>query len=159
MQAILEKLMEEVRTLEKELRVELPKEIKKALAMGDLRENAEYQAALERQGYVKARIGQLRERLAELSTMNLAQIPEDRAGLGSTLLLLDLATDEEVSYELVLPEIADIRAGLVSTASPIGRGLLGKRVGDEVSIRIPTGERVFEILELHTIHDKSGRGN
>ena len=159
MQAIVNKLMEEVRVLEKELRIELPREIKKALAMGDLRENAEYQAALERQGYVKARIGQLRQRLAELSTMNLGQIPSDRAGLGSTLLLLDLDTDEELSYELVLPEIADISTGLVSTASPIGSGLLGKQVGDEVTISIPTGERVFEVLELNTIHDKNAKGD
>jgi transcription elongation factor GreA len=154
MQAILNKLKDEVRALDRELRVELPKEIKKALSMGDLRENAEYQAALERQGYVKARIGQLKQRLAELSTMNINQIPRDRVGLGSSLLLLDLDSDEEMTYELVLPELADIKEGLVSTASPIGKGLLGKQAGDEVSIKIPTGIRNFEILELKTLHDK-----
>lgn len=157
MREIVDKLTQELRLLERELRIELPKAIKVALSMGDLRENAEYHAALERQAYVKARIGQLRQRLSELGTMNLDQVPRDRVGIGSTVTVLDLDSDEEIIYELVLPEVADLNGGLVSLislASPIGRGLLGKKVGDEVEIRIPTGKRAFEILEMKTLHDK-----
>jgi transcription elongation factor GreA len=154
-----EKLMEELRALERELRIELPKEIKTALAMGDLRENAEYHAALERQAFVKARIGQLRQRLADLGTMNFSQIPRDRVGLGTTVSLLDLDSKEELTYELVLPELADLPSGLISVASPIGRGLLDKREGDQVTIAIPSGRRRFEVLELQTVHAKqSGDG-
>ena len=143
-----------MRQLERELRVELPQEIKKALAMGDLRENAEYHAALERQSFVKARIGQLRGRLTELGMINLAQVPKDRAGLGSSLTVLDLDQDVEITWELVVPEVADLERGLISIASPIGRGLVGKREGDEVVIDIPSGRRRFEVLELRTMHDK-----
>ena len=149
-----QKLQEELRLLERELRVELPQEIKKALAMGDLRENAEYHAALERQSFVKARIGQLRVRLTELGMINLAQVPKDRAGLGSSLTVLDLDQDVEITWELVVPEVADLERGLISIASPIGRGLVGKREGDEVVIDIPSGRRRFEVLELRTMHDK-----
>jgi transcription elongation factor GreA len=149
------RLEEELRQLERELRIELPQEIKKALAMGDLRENAEYHAALERQSYVKARIGQLRGRLTELGMVNLAQIPRDRAGLGSSLTVLDLDTDAEITWELVVPEVADLERGLISIASPIGRGLVGKKAGDEAVIEIPTGRRRFEVLELRTVHDKA----
>jgi transcription elongation factor GreA len=148
------KLEEELRTLERELRVELPQEIKKALAMGDLRENAEYHAALERQSYVKARIGQLRARLTDLGMVNLSQVPRDRAGLGSSLTLLDLDADREITWELVVPEVADLERGLISIASPIGRGLVGKQPGDEVVIEIPAGRRRFEVLELRTMHEK-----
>ena len=150
-----QRLEEELRQLERELRVELPQEIKKALAMGDLRENAEYHAALERQSYVKARIGQLRGRLTELGMINLAQVPKDRAGLGSSLTVLDLDQDVEITWELVVPEVADLERGLISIASPIGRGLVGKREGDEVVIDIPSGRRRFEVLELRTMHDKA----
>lgn len=152
--AIRAKLEEELRALERELSVELPREIKTAVAMGDLRENAEYHAALERQRYVKARIGQLRTRLGELSTLNLDRIPRDRVALGSTIVLLDLATDDEITYELVIPEMADLEKGLVSTASPIGRGLLGKIEGDVVKIAVPSGHKEFELLEVRTLHDK-----
>lgn len=152
--AIRAKLEEELRALERELSVELPREIKTAVAMGDLRENAEYHAALERQRYVRARIGQLRTRLGELSTLNLDRIPKDRVALGSTIVLLDLATDDEVTYELVIPEMADLEKGLVSTASPIGRGLLGKAEGDVVKITVPSGHKEFELLEVRTLHDK-----
>lgn len=154
MKEVRDRLELELKTLERELTVELPREIKTAVAMGDLRENAEYHAALERQRFVRARIGQLRTRLSELGTMNLDRIPKDRIGLGSTIALLDLETDVEVTYELVIPEMADLEKGLVSTSSPIGRGLLGKKDGDEVSIDVPSGKKRFEILEVRTIHDK-----
>lgn len=149
-----QKLEDELRQLERELRVELPQEIKKALAMGDLRENAEYHAALERQSFVKARIGQLRTRLTELGMINMANVPKDRAGLGSSLTVLDLDQDLEITWELVVPEIADLEHGLISIASPIGRGLVGKCPGDEVTIDIPSGRRRFEVLGLRTVHDK-----
>jgi len=150
-----QRLEAELHQLERELRVELPQEIKKALAMGDLRENAEYHAALERQSFVKARIGQLRVRLTELGMINLAQVPKDRAGLGSSLTVLDLDQDVQITWELVVPEVADLERGLISIASPIGRGLVGKREGDEVVIDIPSGRRRFEVLELRTMHDKA----
>jgi len=155
MREIKAKLETELRALERELRVELPREIKTALAMGDLRENAEYHAALERQAFVKARIGQLRQRLSELSSVNMSQIPRDRVGIGSRVTLLDLDSDREVVYELVVPEAADLEKGLISVASPIGRGLVGKKPEDEVTIRIPSGARRFEVLELQTAHDRS----
>ena len=157
MREVREKLMEEVKTLEHELRVQLPKEIKTALAMGDLRENAEYHAALERQGFVKARIGQLRQRLAQLNTINLSHIPKDRVGIGSTVCLLDLDSDAELTYELALPEVADQAKGLISTSSPVGRGLIGKKEGDQVTIPIPSGKKRYEILELSTLHDKENQ--
>jgi transcription elongation factor GreA len=149
-----QRLEEELRQLERELRVELPQEIKKALAMGDLRENAEYHAALERQSYVRARMGQLRGRLTELGMINMANVPKDRAGLGSSLTVLDLDQDVEITWELVVPEVADLERGLISIASPIGRGLVGKCPGDEVVVDIPSGRRRFEVLELRTVHDK-----
>ena len=144
----------ELRDLEREFRIELPKEIRTAVAMGDLRENAEYHAALERQTFVKARIAQLRERLASLSSIDLSQVPKDKAGLGSTVMLLDLDRDEEVTYELVFPELADLEQGLISVASPIGRSLLGRSEGDRVKIVIPAGKRRFDVLGVRTVHDK-----
>jgi transcription elongation factor GreA len=154
MRKIKELLDIELRALEHEFRVELPKEIKTAVAMGDLRENAEYHAALERQSYVKARIGQLRERLAALHTLNLSRVPRDRVGLGSHVRLLDLDHDAEVAYELVFPELSDLERGLISLASPIGKSLLNRQVGDEVTIRTPAGEKRFEVLEVITIHGR-----
>ena len=154
MKEIREKLETELKALERELTVDLPREIKTAVAMGDLRENAEYHAALERQRFVRARIGQLRTRLSELGTMNLDRIPRDRIGLGSTIVLIDLETEVELTYELVIPEMADLEKGLVSTSSPIGRGLLGRVDGDEVTIEVPSGTKRFEIVEIRTIHDK-----
>jgi transcription elongation factor GreA len=148
--------MKELRSLERELRIDLPKEIQAALAMGDLRENAEYHAALERQGFVRARIGQLQKRLTDLGTMNLGQVPRDRVGIGSRVVLLDLEAGEEITYELVFPELADHAKGLISTGSPIGRGLLGKREGDRVTIAIPSGKKRFEVLELTTFHNTDG---
>lgn len=153
MREIQQKLQQELSSLERELRVDLPKEIKTAVAMGDLRENAEYKAALERQSFVRARIGQLRERLGALSLVNLDRIPRDRVGIGSSVLLLDLDSDEEIRYRLVFPELADLEHGLLSIASPIGRGLVGRREGDEVDVEIPSGRRRFEVLDLRTAHD------
>jgi transcription elongation factor GreA len=153
MQDLKKKIQDEIAALEYELRNELPKEILKARAHGDLRENAEFHAAKERQRYVDARLVQLKRRLAELSLVDLNRIPRDRVGLGSSVVVLDLQKDEELTYKLVPSEEADASKGLISTSSPIGRGLLGKRVGDEVSIAIPGGQRKLEILEVTTIHD------
>ena len=154
MKAIKAKLTAELKSLEHEFRVELPHEIRTAVAMGDLSENAEYKAALERQAFVKARIAQLRERLGTLASVSLQQIPTDSVGLGSTVTLLDLDTDEELTYELVFPEVADSTKGLISVASPVGRSLLGHREGDTVRVKIPSGTRQFEVLGLRTLHDK-----
>ena len=154
MREILDKLKKELSKLEHEFRVELPKEIKTAVAMGDLRENAEYHAALERQAFVRARIGQLRERLGALNAINLDQVPRDRAALGSRLELLDLDTDEEITFQLVFPEAADLEQGLLSIASPIGKALVGLKEGDDVKIEIPSGARNFEVLSLKTVHEK-----
>jgi len=147
------RMQEEIGKLEHELRVELPKEILKARAHGDLSENAEFHAAKERQRYVDARLVKMKLRLAELSLVDLTKIPRDRVGLGSKVLLLDLDKDEEIRYRLVASEESDVTNGLISTSSPIGKGMLGKKVGDEVTIPIPGGQRKFEILELTTIHD------
>jgi transcription elongation factor GreA len=147
------KLEEELAALENELRVDLPREISKARAHGDLSENAEYHAAKERQGIVNMRLGQVRARLRELSMVDMARIPRDRVGLGSTVRVLDLTKDEEITYSLVTSEDADVAQGRISTTSPIGRGLIGKRVGDTVKVQIPDGVREMEIIQLITIHD------
>src|SRR5262245_5979073 len=148
------KLQDELKTLERELRHELPKEIKRALALGDLRENAEYHSALERQSYVKARIAHLQQRLGELASFNMTAIPRDRVGLGSTVTVLDLVTETEITYKVVMNDDADIDQGKISVGSPIARGLAGKRVGDEATIEIPSGTKRFEIVDLVTIHDE-----
>ena len=153
MKAVRDKLEEELHALQRELTIDLPREIKIAVAMGDLRENAEYHAALDRQRFVSARIGQLQRRLSEIGMMNMDRIPKDRVGLGSTIVLLDLDGDVEITYQLVIPEIADLEKGLISAASPIGRGLLGKKEGETVVIEIPSGKKRFDIVELKTIHD------
>jgi transcription elongation factor GreA len=147
------KLQEEITVLEYELRNELPKEILKARAHGDLSENAEYHAAKERQSWVNARLGQLQARLREFSMVDLSKIPRDRVGLGSQVVVLDLKKDEEFTYNLVVSEETDVANGKISTSSPIGRGLLGKQVGDTVNIQIPDGVKLLEILRLTTIHD------
>ncbi len=139
--------------LEYELRNELPKEILKARAHGDLSENAEYHAAKERQSFVSARLGQIQSRLREFSMVDVAKIPRDRVGLGSQVVVLDIDKDEEATYNLVTSEEADVTKGKISTSSPIGKGLLGKKVGDSVKIQIPGGFREMEILRLTTIHD------
>jgi len=153
MEDLRKKLQEEIAALEHELRNELPKEILRARAHGDLSENAEYHAAKERQGYVNARLNQLRKRLAEISMVDISKIPRNRVGLGSEVLVLDLKKEEEITFKLVTSEEADASQGRISTTSPIGKGLLGKEVGDVVSIQIPGGSRELEILRLTTIHD------
>ena len=147
------KLQEEVAALEYELRNELPREILKARAHGDLSENAEYHAAKERQGFVNARLNQLKQRMADMSMVDFSKIPHDRVGLGSRVVLLDVKKDEEITYNLVTSEEADAGNGRISTNSPIGRGLLGKEVGDVVKIQIPGGLKEFEILKFTTIHE------
>lgn len=150
------KLEDEIAALDMELRVDLPREISKARAHGDLSENAEYHAAKERQGIVNMRLGQLRARLRELSMIDMSRIPRDRVGLGSTVTVLDLTKDEEVTYQLLTSEEADVAQGRISTTSPIGRALLGKQVGDTVKVTIPGGTREMEIIQLTTVHDVTG---
>ncbi len=149
------KLQAELDELESELRVHLPKEIKRALEFGDLRENSEYQTALQRQTMVKARIRELRQRMSEIASIDLSKIPHDKASYGSTLLLYDAERQEEVTYRLVTPEESDPAAGFISTVSPIGRSLMGKEAGDEVVVSIPSGSRRFEIRGLKTLHDET----
>jgi transcription elongation factor GreA len=153
---IKKKLLAEIEILERELAHELPAEIKKAVAMGDLSENAEYHMAKQRQVFVNARLGQLKRRMAELSLVNLTNIPRDKAGFGSTVVVFDSTKDEELVYRLVTSEESDVAKGLISTTSPIGRGIVGKRVGDTTTIFTPNGKRELEILKLTTIHDEAG---
>lgn len=153
MEELKKKLQGEIAALEHELHHELPKEILKARAHGDLSENAEYHAAKERQGYVNARLHQLKKRMGELSMIDMTRIPKDRVGLGSEVVVMDLTKDEQITYRLVTSEDADVAKGLISTSSPIGHGLLGKQVGDVAKIQIPGGMREMEILKLTTIHD------
>ena len=153
---IKKKLQDEVAALEYELRNELPKEILKARAHGDLSENAEFHAAKERQGLVNARINQLKQRLADMSMIDFSRISHDKVGLGSTVVVLDVKRDEELTYSLVTTEEADAANGKISTTSPIGRALLGKEVGDVVRVQSPGGVKDLEILKLTTIHDAIG---
>ena len=153
---ITKQLLEEIKALEHELAHELPAEIKKARALGDLSENAEYHMAKQRQEFVNARLGQLKRRMAELSLVNLANIPRDRAGFGSKVVVYDSTKDEELVYRLVTSEEADVEKGLISTTSPIGRGIVGKKVGDVTVIHTPNGKRELEILKLTTIHEETG---
>jgi len=150
---IKKKLQDEITALEYELRNELPREILKARAHGDLSENAEFHAAKERQGFVNARLNQLKQRLAEMSMVDFSKIPHGKVGLGSTVVVLDGKRDEEVTYSLVTSEEADAANGKISTTSPIGRALLGKEVGDVVRVQSPGGVKELEILKLATIHD------
>lgn len=153
-QAIKEKLQNELDGLETELRIHLPKEIKRALEFGDLRENSEYKAALDRQNIVKARIVELRQRISEISSIDPKKVPRDKASYGSTLVLYDAEKDEEITYRLVSPEESDPAQGLISTTSPVGRSLMGKQEGDEVVVRTPASTRNFEIRQLRTLHDE-----
>ena len=153
MEDLKKKLQDEIAALEYELRNELPKEILKARAHGDLSENAEYHAAKERQAYVNAKLGHLQARLRDFSMIDFTKIPHDRVGLGSQVVVLDLDKDEKQTYNLVTSEEADVANGKISTSSPIGKGLLGKKAGDSVKIQIPGGVREMEILSLTTIHD------
>jgi transcription elongation factor GreA len=149
------KLEEEIKVLEYELTNELPKEIKKAAALGDLSENAEYHMAKQRQEFVNARLGQLKKRVAELSMINLTNIPKDKVAFGSTVKVYDNTKDEELEYKLVTSEESDVTKGLISTTSPIGRSLMGKRVGDTATVVTPSGKRELEILKLSTMHDEA----
>lgn len=148
-------LLKEIAVLEYELAHELPAEIKKAAALGDLSENAEYHMAKQRQEFVNARLGQMKRRMAELSLVNLANIPHDRVGFGSTVVVFDTEKDEEIEYRLVTSEESDVTKGLISTTSPIGRGLVGKKIGDIATIVTPKGKRELEVLKLTTIHDEA----
>ncbi len=152
---IKKKLEEEIRLLEHELMHELPAEIKKAVALGDLSENAEYHMAKQRQVFVNARLGQLKSRMAELALVNLANIPHDRVAFGATVLVYDSSKDEKIEYKLVTSEESDVTQGLISTTSPIGRSLIGKQVGDVATVVTPNGKRELEILKLTTIHDNA----
>ena len=152
---IKKKLQDELNTLEYELVHELPKEIKKAVAMGDLSENAEYHMAKQRQEYLKARIRQLGRRIAELSMVNMNNIPKDKVSLGSTVKVFDSSKNEEVEYKLVTSEESDVASGKISTTSPIGRALLNKKVGDMATVVTPSGKKELEVLSLSTIHDEA----
>ncbi|HEX6975023.1 MAG TPA: transcription elongation factor GreA [Vicinamibacterales bacterium] len=149
---ILKKFEDEIAALDRELKMELPKEIKRARELGDLRENAEYQAAKERQRLVESRISMLQKRVSEISLMNLDRIPRDKVGFGSTVHLKD-GSGQVIVYQLVMPEDANVEQGLISTASPIGRALLNREEGDEIVVRAPNGDREFEVVKLVTIHD------
>ena len=150
---IRKKLEEEIQALEYELNHELPKELKRAVALGDLSENAEYHMAKQRQEFVRARLGQLKKRMGELSLINMANIPRDRAGLGSEVTVYDNTKDEEIVYQLVTSEESDVAAGRISTTSPIGRSLMGKKEGDSAVVVTPSGKRELEVLKLRTMHD------
>jgi transcription elongation factor GreA len=152
---IQKKLEEEIISLEHELNHELPNELKRARALGDLSENAEYIMAKQRQDYVAARLGQLRKRLADLSLINMNNIPRDRIAFGTRVVLYDVDRDTEVHYKLVTTEEADVSKGLISTTSPIGRSLMGKRLGDSVKVTTPAGSREFEIRAMTTIHEEA----
>src|SRR6202171_4985994 len=147
------KLQDEMNQLEHELVHDLPKEIKKAAALGDLSENAEYHMAKQRQEFVKARLRQLGARMAELALINMDNIPKDKVGLGSTVRVFDNSKNAEVEYKLVTSEESDVSAGKISTTSPIGRALLNKKVGETAIFVTPNGKREMEILALRTIHD------
>ena len=150
---IKKKLQEELNTLERELAYDIPRELKKAAALGDLSENAEYHMAKQRQEFLKARVRQLGQRLSELSLINMNNIPKDKVGLGSKVKVYDSAKEEEMQYELVTSEESDVAKGKISTNSPIGRALLNKKVGDSFEVVTPAGKREMEILKLVTIHD------
>ena len=152
---ILKKFEDEIHQLEKELKTELPREIQRARELGDLRENAEYAAAKERQRLVEARISMLAQRVSEISLMNLDRIPRDKVGFGSTVHLKD-SQGKTIVYQLVMPEDADPDHGMISTASPIGRALVNKEEGDEVNVQAPNGSRRFEVVKLMTVHDEDG---
>ena len=149
---LVKRFEDQIAELERELKTELPKEIQRARELGDLRENAEYKAAKDRQDFVNARISMLKKRVGEIAMMNVDKLPRDKAGLGSTVTLIE-STGDEMTVSLVMPEDADVEKGLISTASPIGRAMLNRAVGEEFTVSTPNGEREFEILKLTTIHD------
>src|SRR5688572_8560077 len=152
---IKKRLEEQIKTLDYELKVQLPKEIQRAREYGDLRENAEYKAAKERQSYLQARIDQLHSRVRALSMVNLDRIPRDKVGLGSTVRLEEPATGEEITYDLVTPEEADPAQGHISPSSPIGKSLLNHEEGEIVVVKVPSGSKEYEIVGLVTTHDRA----
>lgn len=145
------KLAEEIERLTHELQVTLPQAIRKAVEHGDLRENSEYKSALERQQFVQARLNHLTRRMGELSKIDMSEIPSDRVGFGSRVTVLDLRTKETETYHLVFGDYIDIDSGQISLASPLGQTLLGREVGDEVSLQLPRGERRLKVTELTTL--------
>ncbi len=151
---LIKKFEDELMMLDKELKTELPQEIKRARELGDLRENAENHAAKERQRLVEAKISLLKKRIGDIHMMNIDRIPRDKVGFGSTVHLKDAASAAITIYQLVMPEDADVDQGLISTASPIGRALLNREEGDDVTVTTPSGSRRFELVKLHTIHDE-----
>ena len=158
MMDIKKRLEEQIRTLDYELKVLLPKEILRAREHGDLRENAEYKAAKERQSFLQARLGQLHQRLAALSLVNLDRIPKGKVGLGSTVTLKDTTTGDEIVYDLVTPEEADPTTGRISPSSPIGKSLLNHVEGDVIEVRVPAGSKEYEVIRLVTIHEQVVEG-
>ncbi len=155
---IIKELKAELKKVERELRVDCPQELRTAAAHGDLSENAEYDAAKQRQSFLQARAGHLSSRITMLSSINFDDIPRDRAGFGSKIKLVDLNTDAEVEYELVTPEEVDPRNGKISVSSPIGAALLNKAEGDEVIIKLPTGVKEYEVVEIKSLHDLLAEG-
>jgi len=154
MEEVRKRLQAELDALEEELHFKLPKEIQKAREFGDLRENAEYKAAMERQSIVQARIRQIHERLSEVKSIDVSKLPTDRVAYGSSVVLFDVEREEKVTYRLVSSEESDPEKGLISTVSPIGQALMGREEGDEVRVKTPNGVRNFEISRLTTIHDQ-----
>lgn len=153
-EALKSKLGEEVEKLQFELNVTLPGEIRRAVEMGDLRENSEYKAALERQQFVRARLSQLRERLSKLSSIDLTQIPTDCVGLGSKVVVADQKSGLTETYDLVFGDALEFEEGQVTMSSPIGRALLGKKVGEVAYLKLPSMVRQLKVTELQTIHDQ-----
>jgi transcription elongation factor GreA len=157
--ALLEGLRKELEALEREFRQDIPKKIQAARELGDLRESGEYETIKDRQGFVQARLSFLQQRISEISKIDLHSIPRDRVALGSTIHLEDEETGEESVYTLVFPEVMDGKRGWISVASPIGRSLIGKRVGDQAVIRTPGGTKVCEVTKLETLHDSLEGGS
>jgi transcription elongation factor GreA len=143
-----EKLGAEIQQLSYELNILIPQAIAQAVALGDLRENSEYKAALERQQFVQARLGQLHHRLAQVSELSTTETPAGQVGLGSSVTVIDLATNEQETFMVVLAEMMDIDAGHISLASPLGRALKGRKVGDEIELRLPRGQRQLRVVEI-----------
>ncbi len=154
LEEVKKKLQAEVEALNHEIHVTIPETLKRALAMGDLRENGDYHAAIERQGFVMARLTHLRSRLGKLSSIDLSQVPSDRVGLGSTVRVRDMATKAEETWELVIPDSMDVDEGQISVSSPLGRGLLDKKVGETATVKLPASKRKLKILDLTTLHDR-----
>lgn len=154
---IRQKLTAEVEQLNHELNVTLPEALKKAIQQGDLRENGDYHAALERQQFVQARLSHLRGRLSKLSQVDLSKVPRDRVGLGSRVVVRDEASKGRETFDMVIPDAMDFETGQMSVSSPLGRALLDRKVGDTVTVQLPAGSRKLKILELATLHDQAAQ--